>query len=1000
MRALVTLLSIFAVLLLAVESVHPSGQREDPIRTAEELIEEGRYNEAVGILQNVARDDPNRFDEAERLLQRVRRIRTRYNELWQHLIDTLRNEPENVEAANAIIEEMESLGDAPTEEALREFELWRDIVRLRFNLNRFEEISVRALELMEANEYPEAMQEYARGLGLFRAEFEHAEYPEEVVEQGTTAQAELARIAAESGSSFEAADEAVDRFIELFADREAEPSGIEPLIQQLVDSFGPLADSEFRTAGIGDYFRNLDSEVRRIREMNDPDPYLTFHRWFAYGRSANAGEEGMFAAVRRFTEERLDYIVERIDGTVDGLLAEGNVHLETEAFDNARATYETASRLLLLAAETFEVQDRREEARTQLAATVERAEIPNRDAERAAFRLVSEASAAIATLAEERGNLPALADAGAGLAALESAWITAGERFDDAREALGRYEEAFDRRAGGGERAERYFARLDPHVDTLYGDIASRAVDTAYAYLSAGNRQYASTYDSLARELSHAELIGIGGVPYDTPEQIPAEPDEPDDPDEIVYRYPDIAIERLQEVDSSLSQLADEVNAMIEAFADPREPIRESERVERERIELESLATRLGDLVTRNNTAMEEMGRRIAEAEMLRDDVRALLAEAEAILNDDPEAAGDLFSDAEDLLVDALELQQHTEFRDYVDAQLADAGDRIQASLFEATVGEVRELIDEGRRLYRQDNFGRAEQALLDAQERWNRVNETENSEIRYWLRLTQSALNLQTDRDLADTDPLYRPLGSYLNLAYSAFERAEEERARGNDERAEQLLARAEDNIQSVTVARPFNREARVLGLQIIELLNPNEFDTIFEERFNQAMQAMDETPFEALNDLYDLQEVEPDWPGLEQAIFNAEIAAGVREPPRDEASVERSNELEQQARAIFDPGDMSAIEEAVSLLEEAIQLNPDNDDARALLDEVRLAQGSTAAPTLSSSELQRFRRAENHFLDGQIGRALVIVEQLWQEEENRRYPPLADLRSRMVAQ
>ena len=995
MRAVVTLLSISAVLLLATVAVHPFGQREDPIRTAEELIEERRYNEAVEILQEVAREDRNRFDEAERLLRRVRRIRARYNELWQQLIDTLRNEPDNIEAANALIEEMEALDDAPTEDALREFEHWRDIVRLRFNLNRFEEISFRASELMEAGEYSEAVQEYARGLGLFRPEFERIGYPGEIVEEATAAQVELARVASESRASFEDVDEELTRFVVRLSDREAQLPEIAPLL----DAFGAIAESEFRAAGLGGYLRELDSEVRDIRELNDPDPYLTFHRWFAYGRSANAGEEGIFAAVRRFVEERLDLVVESIDERVDETITEAEGFVEEGAFDEATAAYEAASRLLSLGAEALAVQDRREETRAQLAGTVDRAEIPDRGVERTAYRVAADAADAIAAIAGERGDLPALAGTDAGLAALESVWRSAGERFNAAADALARYQEAFDQRASGGERAERYFARFDPYVETLYDEIASRQIDAAYAYLSTGNREFESEYESLERELARAKLIGIEGVGYDSADRIPEEPDEPDDRDELVYRYPGLAIEQLEAVDPRLSQLVEEVDSIIAAFADPDEPIRESEQAQAQKRELESLAARLADLSSRYNTAMEEMARRIAEAQALRDEVRALLSEAEAILNEDPEGADNLFSEAEDLLVDALELQQDLAFRNEIDAQLADAGDRIRAALFEETVAEVRELINEGRRLYRQDSFNRAEEALLDAQERWERVNETENGEIRYWLRLTQSALNLQTDRELADTDPLFRPLASYLNLAYSAFEQAETERARGNEQQAEQLLARAEDNIQSVTVARPFNREARVLSLQIIELLNPGEFDEIFEQRFNQALDGVDEAPVESLNDLYDLQEVNPGWPGLDQAIIDVEIAAGVREPPRDDTSIEQSNELEQQARAVFDPDDENAIEQAVSLLEEAIELHPDNDDARSFLDEVRLAQGSTAAPTLSSSELQQFRRAENHFLDGQIGRALVIVEQLWQDEENRRYPPLANLRSRMVA-
>ena len=62
------------------------GQQEDPIRQAEELIEEDRLNEAILLLERTIREEPERIHEAEDLLREIRRRRGSYNELFQQLI--------------------------------------------------------------------------------------------------------------------------------------------------------------------------------------------------------------------------------------------------------------------------------------------------------------------------------------------------------------------------------------------------------------------------------------------------------------------------------------------------------------------------------------------------------------------------------------------------------------------------------------------------------------------------------------------------------------------------------------------------------------------------------------------------------------------------------------------------------------------------------------------------------------------------------------------------
>ena len=993
-RQLITVTTLF---LVVVTTGFAAGQREDPIEEAENLISERRYNEAIEILQDVARSDREQFDEAERLLRDIRQTRARYNDLWEQLIDILQNEPDNVAEANRIIEEMEEIDDAPTEQALEEFEQWRNIVRLRFNLNRFEEISARALELIAEDAYREALGVYAGGLGIFREEFLELDYDDELVENALESENMLASLGQEREEVFENFEASVAGFIETI---ESDELSNEAALEELFQAAEEVAELESRIAGIGGAVAALDRQARETRELGDPDPYLTFLRWFAYGRSAQAGREGMFAAVRIFVEREIDRIVDYGSSTEREEGESITELLDEQRFTDAQEAAENLAQRMAALDQSLELNSLRSEYREALAPGVSRAAVPDRSPAQQAFDIATDAATAIAGLSGLRGEVSAAPSADESLEQLESVWFEWSSVVQNALEYDQFFASAHDRR-DQDENADEpsrpsLVQSLEPYRDGLLQEITDHEAELATLYLEELSTRYSDRLSEAALSRENAVLVGLDGVDYDRPEDVPVDPEPPDeDAAELTFRYPSIARERLDQSEAELQQMLNELQESVERLENPNDHLLEREHIVALIERVNALLEEGAEELEQQRTTLAELDERIEESDELREQVEELLAQSEATVEDDPDEAERLFSQAEDSLIEALELQQDPDFRDRIDERLVDLGAQIRDARYRLAVAEVREKINEGRSVYRQDNFGEAEDVLIEARELWSSVENTENSEVEYWLRLTQSALTLQDDRELTDTDPLFRALGSYLSLAYTAFEQARQAEQAGNTEEMNRQLDRAERNIQSVTVARPFNRDARVLSLQVAEMRDTDEFEAIFEQRFQQAQEAAQEDPTEALNDLYDLREVDPDWPGLEEAIVDVEILAGVREPPQDDTRVEEAEQLFAEAQTAFDQGNNA---QARDLLEESIELNPDNDAARELLDEVRLAIGSTAAPTLTSSELQQFRRAENHFIDGQIGRALLIVERLWQDEENRDYGPLANLRSRMV--
>ncbi len=992
---------LFCVLLTAQTlPVFAFGAREDPVAQAEELIEQNRFNDAAVLLRELVRRQPERFDEAEALFRRIRQVRGRYNELWQELIFVLENEPDNVERAFRVIAEMETIDDAPSAEAVAEFQQWRDIVVLRFNLDSFEQINAEASQAIREERYVDALLTYREGLGLFREEFESLPYADDLGPRAFEIESELSVAAETLGSLAVSLQAAVERYVGLISadqfDEETVSTSASEVRSRLTDYF----EAEIQLAARGSELLELGQEASRRRAMNDPDPYLTFTAWFAFGRTAAGGREGLFGAARAIADEQIALIFATGPPDARNRVAGADRYIAERAYDVALSSWRESAAAFRALDDMLSALDAWETFRSQEVPDLRRAAVETRSGERAVFRFGAGSAAAAAELTE------LWADVSTTYTGTEDdldSWRLMAQSYRDALQVRDRFQGFSEILTDAEGRADDIADVTERSLEQMVEDIAE--LDRAVLANLFENRfaDYSSRYDQLGNRQQSAEVIAFVGVEAETPGNVPdraVAPPEDDTEDLLLYRYPDIASERMNAVLADLEALEEELQTTLSLFGEANEPATMDPDVQDAHSRIDGLLQRLRGLQTDVRMAIEDADERYAESLLLQDEVVSTLNDAESLVENDPDSAQTLFDFASDMLVESLDLRQDPVFRSDMDNRLAALGSEIQEARFRIIVVEVRDMIEEGRRLYRQDSFGDAESVLIEARERWNSVNDEENTEVQFWLRLTQSALNLQGDRDLTETDPLFRPLAGYLSLAFDAFERAQAARQAGNEAQSDQLLSRAEDNIQAVVSARPFNQEARVLSLRIAQLNNPDEFPVIFEQRYQQALSRADEDPLSALNDLYDLQEINPDFPGMTQSIERLEIAAGIREPPVDQTALNRSTQLVNQARQVWQSGVRETAERAQALLQQAIELNPENRNAIALLDQVRLDLGSTTAATLSTTGLQQLRQAENLFLDGSIGRAIVIVERLWQEEENRRYAPLSDLRNRLLGQ
>jgi hypothetical protein len=182
--------------------------------------------------------------------------------------------------------------------------------------------------------------------------------------------------------------------------------------------------------------------------------------------------------------------------------------------------------------------------------------------------------------------------------------------------------------------------------------------------------------------------------------------------------------------------------------------------------------------------------------------------------------------------------------------------------------------------------------------------------------------------------------------------------------------------------------------------VIDPEAFKGFFSQKVNYIRENYRTERQTAYGDLLDLYEINPSFPGLKRLVDEVEIYLGVRIPPPDPADVRRSAELARSAQRIYDANTRSMFEVALGQLDEAIKLNPDNQQAIALKDRVQTAIGGQSIAVLPYEEERLYTQAVQELQKGNKITASALVEQLMKNPKSRNSSKVIDLKKRIDSQ
>ena len=303
-------------------------------------------------------------------------------------------------------------------------------------------------------------------------------------------------------------------------------------------------------------------------------------------------------------------------------------------------------------------------------------------------------------------------------------------------------------------------------------------------------------------------------------------------------------------------------------------------------------------------------------------------------------------------------------------------------------VKDVRNLIEEAKVSYYTGDFPGAEDILNRAKSRWSVTHIEENPEIEKWAGIVGTAMMVNSGRTIPVTAPLYPEMSQLLSLANQYYEQGHTEIQNGNREEGIALLNEALDKIADVKMVYPLNQESNLLSLKINRLLDSDSFDKMFKRMFENAKRdyKITDKTGDCYNDLISLYEINPDYPGLKDLIYQVELYLGIRMPPVKESDKVKSRELTAEAEEIYNSKNTAMYPVALEQLDQALELWSDNSQAVALKDRIQISVGGSETVVLSSQDERIYKQAVAELQNGNTLLAASYVNRLMEKPENRK--------------
>ncbi len=406
----------------------------------------------------------------------------------------------------------------------------------------------------------------------------------------------------------------------------------------------------------------------------------------------------------------------------------------------------------------------------------------------------------------------------------------------------------------------------------------------------------------------------------------------------------------------------------------------------------------LTEILSKLDAAESLASKKVTAAQLARNEGDVRFSEAEnALSKNDFTMARKKLQDSLSKYNESLMNQDDEAFSSGVDKKLLALGDKITKAENEVVVRDVRDLKNRAKDAYFNGRFDDAEKYLNEAKTRWAVTNVTEDEEIKSLLVFVQTALSMNTGRVIVPSAPQYPEMSQLLNISNQYYDEGCALLKSGDTKGAEDAFKSALASIRKVQYVYPLNQQAAILTLKINRELDPQKFNEEFSQKIEAArlMCQKADTRQEGYANLLDYYELEPNYRGLKDLIYQVEIEIGIRQKPVTKTGENSAKKLITQAQTAYNKAgnDTAALKKALALVDEALGMLPNDKTAIALKDTITTKIGGNTLPVLSTDEERLYQLAVQRLQSNNVVGARALVNQILKKPQNENIQKIKDL-------
>jgi hypothetical protein len=1003
-RALALLL-IIAASLAAAPKAYALGQKEDPLRQADALIAEQKYDEAIIFLTDFIAKNPDRFDEAQARLRAIMSKRDEYNKKGEQLIALMRDHPDQRELILKKIEDMKSImrEDPQTMAFINSSRLAAAFV---YNKAQAEAIFEQGRLLLDQGKYADAARLYVTGFAYYRDIFDEGPY--DAITKKTVASL-VDSIKAES-EDFVKAQGPYIQAVEAFARalEAGDPAASTAAWPAARDAFRERARHRDIVVGAGRALARMDGPVKAIDGRDNDAAFLPFAFRFTNGRTEAEKPEGVSGSMDAQWSALLGRVETALAGGMSARYAAAETAWAAGRWIDAAAGFDAAAALAGPGLEALSLWSLL--APTEISPALTRL-----------GRLVIGPKAALYESARLRAQAALSAARLARLRAAEAADLAAANDYasrlgpeDALAEVLSRLSASRSAIAGtvaGMEAEAAEIDRLGTELGRWKGRGLDEAAEEAILAASTGRVQVArdaATADAIAvyataLGFEYGRLEADLGTRRDAVAKgqalvdgIPLGAGSGAALDAVALaHYPGQSIQSMTGEAAAVADLRTRIDGYLKRISAEPASVVSSSAVQSWTAKARDLAAAAADIETQRQKTLAAAQDRKRTAEQRKTEGNGAFTDAQRLLAAknyiDAIARLDRSRESYDA---SLEAEEDPALR----AAWASKIDALRADISDKARSYIVSLTAKGRDYYYAGLYADSKNVLSQAQILASTFSGGADPIVESWLERTNRALSVNSGIHVLPTDANYAMVSQNLSLAWLYFQKGKALCTPKNTPEGEDQLRKARDQVNQILDVYPLNQDANVLALRIDQILDPALYRQEFAEKLATAMATIRNPTKDTIAQLSNLSNVDPNWPGLKAALNQAN-AAFYRTVPAEPADQRRARELIALAKAVADSGDLARLPTALDYIQQAVQLDPDNEQATAVNSRLMSLRSKASLAALAPADEARYRSAVQEFQNGNYIQANAIVEALLQMPQYKYSQRLLDLSKKIKA-